>query len=335
MGYFGGTRQDQGVWGPELKARIKRLSLFAIFLGAFTILLVALMDGEGGSFSLLPEGLFHRRSVTIQSQSKSPIVKAEVLVATEPVTQGTRLRSNMFKLDVRPITGIEDQVLKDLSAVRNQYAVAPISVDSIVLKEQIGKNSPTNIITSRIPDGFRAVSIPVDAESGVEGWARPGARVDVVWSTQHRGKQLVSTIVENAEVLSAERSTENDTAAAAGAALPTHITLLVTIKDAQRIQLAKTSGALSLNLRGDSDDSGGNAETISIDKLLRPIVAENIGEAQGKVVMGGKEYVLTDGRLIPSDEFEKEDREDSKIRNGTFGSEARARLKIDGEKEKK
>ncbi|NMC61904.1 MAG: Flp pilus assembly protein CpaB [SAR324 cluster bacterium] len=227
-------------------------------------------------------------------------------------------------------------MIRDLSSIRNQYASTQLSADTVVLKEQLSTTSPINVITSRIPEGFRAVSIPVDAESGVEGWARPGARVDVVWSTEHRGRKLVTTIVENAEVLSAERSTETDTATQMGQPLPSHITLLVSLKDAQRIHLAKASGALSLNLRGDTDNQSGTVETISMEKLLKPIVSKDIGEIQGKVTLNGEEFVFAEGKLIPVKDLKIEDEEKQEEpaseEKASWQPEVRARMKLEDEK---
>ena len=296
MGYFGGTRHGRAWAHAQWHAILQRTVLATIFIAAALVLVTAYKTA-GIERAALAQLLKLPNAAAREATGQGPVIKSAVYVASQHIAAGTRLGPSLFKVDTRPIQGIEDQVIRDSSELRNRFAATEIRPDTVLLSSHLAKEAPGNVITSRIPDGYRAVSIPVDAESGVEGWARPGARVDVVWSTEHRGRRLVSTIVEKAEVLSAEQSTEPSSIKELG--LPKHITLMVSIRDAQRIQLAKTSGALSLNLRGDSDDDAGSAETISIDTLLRPIIAEKLGNAQGKVSVQNQEYALVDGKLIP------------------------------------
>ena len=147
----------------------------------------------------------------------------------------------------------------------------------------------------------------MDATSAVEGWARPGARVDIVWTTQNRGKQAVITIVQNAKILSAESLTQSQVEQTGKSiAIPSTVTMLVTAQDAKKIQLARTSGTLSLTLRGDNDlgksEMGG---TITFDDLLgttERTVDEN-PNIQGTIKIGGVEYKLIDGKMVPASEL--------------------------------
>ncbi len=155
-------------------------------------------------------------------------------------------------------------------------------------------------ITAKIPKGHRAVAIPVDPISGVEGWVAPGVRVDVVWTTIVDGQPMAVTIVENAHVLSAGRRTDKNSAplgAVNGVSVQAeHVTLLATIADSQKIQLAKKSpGSLSLSLRGDGDLELQGVETTETGQLLGISATENPTE---EVELGGKSYILNNGQLI-------------------------------------
>jgi pilus assembly protein CpaB len=247
---------------------------------------------------------------------------AEVLVPVQQIEPGTALEPTMFKKEKRPKLGLPQRVVKDFEEVKGQYSRSIIVADLPLSQEYLTQVKPANTITARIPEGYRAVTINVDIRTSVEGWARPGARVDVIWASRIRNKEAVTVIVQNAVILSAERQTESSNQQAqqsgilpgrqpqAQAAVPNTVTLLVSAKDAQKIQLASTTGSLSLSLRGDTDAGQGQASgSITIDQLISdnaPQEQQPNGKEpiEGTVRIKGpsgnyEEWVLKGGRLEP------------------------------------
>ena len=180
----------------------------------------------------------------------------------------------------------------------------PLHRDNIAVEKPILAD-----VSMSIPTGFRAVAIPVNPESGVEGWVRPGVYVDVVWSTQHRDKKMVSIIVENARVLSAggvseEMHKRNMKLAASGQKAPgggnggalqaRYVTLMVSLEDSQRINLAKTSGALTLSLRGSEDQNAAGDKTFTVEKLLNSRGVVLSDQVTGTVSVAGKHFEVRD-----------------------------------------
>ncbi len=290
MAYFGGTATERP-W--------PRIDRTAAFLFATCILGLAAYLSLATNIFRHPEP---EKIVVIKEVPAEPkATSAMILVAVDNIWPGQKLTQSMLRLEDRPIVGIEDKAFKGLDELRGAYAVTSVAANTPLLKEHISFSPPSNILTARIPEGFRAVSISVNAETGVEGWARPGARVDVVWTSTHRGRMIVSTIVENAQVLSAERSVESlPQGSSTSVPLPTHITLLVALKDAQKVQLAKASGALSLNLRGDLDSGQSGSGTLTVDNLLRRQDIRDLDEAQGRVRIDGKDFVMKGNALVPA-----------------------------------
>lgn len=291
MAYFGGVGSERP-W-PRVNP------------GAALLMVVAVVFIGGSSYVLLTTDVL-KQAFASQHDEIKPIVETPTLVTTEvlvpnsTIRAGKRLYPEMFHREARNIQGMEGKLVNVNDDINSYFALSNIPAGTLLFKEQVSDVPPRNLITARIPEGFRAVSISVDAESGVEGWARPGAKVDVVWSTQQRGRQMVSTIVENAEVLSAARSTEttmNDNRDSSKP-LPSQITLLVAVKDAQKIQLAKASGSLTLNLRGDGEEANRGNEAITVDRLLKGSGAESNDDVQGTVQFNGKEYQVKGGKLV-------------------------------------
>lgn len=285
MAYFGNTNSYR------LFSRVEPRTLFVLLWFSVCLLVVALMYRNGGR-SMTPSAP--------PSQSQHIGVVTKVLVPINSIEPGVKLTSNLFKVEDRSIEGIESKVIRNFDSINGAYSNSLIASNVPLVNEYITFETPANALTAKIPEGYRAVTISVNEETGVEGWVRPGARVDVVWLSSLRGRPSITTIVENAEILSAERSIDKDpTAKNEGA--PGHITLLVSIKDAQRIQLAKSAGSLSLSLRGTKDRNEIGSETITVEGLLRTSETMNQSDATGWIKVGDKSFEInTEGKIKPS-----------------------------------
>ena len=292
-GYFGGVspvRQNQ---------RAKLIGVAAV-VAALVLLVLGLVLFVKAS----PGGSAPVASAPVQDTS---IEMVEVLVPLQTVEAGAALEPSMFRKEARPRIGISKQIVRDFEEIKGFYARSLIAADQPLHSDYITQIRPTNAITAKIPEGYRAVTINVDARTSVEGWVKPGAKVDVSWAYRVSGKEAVAVIVKNAQVLSTERSTDTDQAARQGAPVPNTVTLLVSSKDAQKIQLAQTSGTLTLSLRGDGDSGR--------DEVLGAITIEDLTgtreqPGQSQPPAGGtvrirnadgkfEEYVLRNGKLEP------------------------------------
>ena len=246
------------------------------------------------------------KSVVVEKQ---PLVEmVDVLVPVRAIEPGKPLDPAMFMRVKRPALAVSDGVLRNIDQVRGLYARTTIPSGQMLHKDFATTVRPSNPIAQVIPDGFRAVSINVSATSGVEGWARAGARVDVSWVTESEGQRVATVIVQNAKVLSAERQIDPAGDQKKDAPIPTTVTLLATDKDAKRISFAATDGQLVLLLRGAEDSGKSSSATGSIsygDLLGQSSPTDSNGRIQGFVRIGGKgtvaneEFVLfNDGKLI-------------------------------------
>lgn len=183
------------------------------------------------------------------------IPNVDVVVPVRMIETGETLQPNMFRVESRPQAAVSERIVRNLADIQGQFAKAVIMPGEPLNREYVVATRPINAITRNIPEGYRAVTITVNVQTGVEGWARPGARVDVAWTSGGARGSRLKIIVQNALVLSAERQMvpPPDAAGVAGP-VPSTVTLLAAAKDAARILLASnTGGTLSLALRGESD----------------------------------------------------------------------------------
>jgi len=293
MAYFGGTVSAKP-WS-RIDSR-------------FVLLFLVSFAGIAASMSLAHNIL---QPTSARATQTTPVVSPPprlnlslTLVATKEIASGTKLLPSMFKLESRELADSEKAVVRDLDELVGRYARIDISRNTPLLQSAITTTGNTTDIAEKIPNGYRAVAIPVNALTGVEGWVRPGANVDVVWSTERDKQFVVVTIVENAKVLSVEHSLDSDNDSEIPLTnSPNHITLVVPSSDAQKIQLAKSSGNLSLSLRGGQDQVGSGVGLLTSDNLL--IRRDIRDEVKSKVTIDGTEYGFVGGKLVRMSELEK------------------------------
>lgn len=286
--YFGGTpvRQDS-------KAQI------ALFLSFFFLLLFAALAYRILTHSTSTPAT--TAAVVIQEELPQ-VTMIDVVVPLRQIEAGQQLNPAMFKIDRRPKMGLDYGIVNDLELVSGYYASTLLVPGQPLALAALSKIQPVSAISSKIPPGFRAVSIHVNATSAVEGWARPGSRVDVDWLSKINGQSGVTTIVHNAEVLSADRQSAVNPNSP-DVAIPHTVTLLVTTGDARAIKLAQSAGVLELVLRGDNDsgkvEEGGS---ITVDDLLQGSRTKNVRDQRkgGTLIMDGKKYLVEkNGSLSP------------------------------------
>ena len=230
----------------------------------------------------------------------------DVLVPIQKIDTGMQLDPSMFRKETRAVVGGSANIVTSFDQLRSAYAASFIAAGEPVMLDYITSNPPLNQIQAKIPDGFRAVTMSVDSTTSVEGWARAGAKVDVMLSPTRVQKPTLTVIVQNAKVLSASRSTSGEPGASpSDPKAQTTVTLMVTGDDAAKIQLAAKAGTLSLALRGDEDtvESPQNT-TIGIETILGVGTKQPTQQVQteGKVTVGGRDYFIVAGKLLSPEE---------------------------------
>jgi pilus assembly protein CpaB len=282
--------------GFKTAARIRMVLMVLTFVIA-TLVAVSSVVMYANKFAKQAE-----KPVIIERETAPEMVR--VLVPIDKIETGATLDASMFQLKEYPKVGISSRVVRNFSEIRGQFAKSTIAPDMPLLVDYVSKYKPINQITASIPEGYRAVTINLDLKSSVEGWARAGAKVDVLWTYKIRNKQTVTTIVQNATVLSAARRAAGEPPPKDGAPVANTSTLLVTSLDANKIQLAQTRGTLSLLLRGDRDIApNGTGRTITTDDLWGGSNTRGRRALEGVIRVREKEGGFTEYGLTPTGEL--------------------------------
>lgn len=224
----------------------------------------------------------------------------QVLVAASDIPAGSFVRSGtniaMIEWPKDKITGV---MLTNTTTKISDY-------DGAVARRAIAKGEPimANTLVRRSEGGFmsavlepgkRAISIPVDATSGNAGFIFPGDHVDLILThvfnkTSTGDMRASETFIENARVLAVDQSLDNPENKAV---LAKTVTLEVTPKQAEEINVAKDLGKISLSLRSlaitppplaENSDGATTAKAKKVENL-DDVLRENLG--QENLVMNG------------------------------------------------
>ena len=129
----------------------------------------------------------------------------------------------------------------------------PLAAGEPILDRQLTAAGAGLGLSTRIPDGMRAISLKTDQVVGVAGFLLPGTHVDVLvtFRTPEQPDPVTSTVLQDAQVIAAGQKTQPDPEGK-----PTTVdvvTLLVKPMDAERVTLASQQGTVHFILRNGSD----------------------------------------------------------------------------------
>ncbi len=297
MAYYGGTQAKLPMAGSENRVLIGSLILVAILVFSFCAFIL-LADKDEKEVTTIVQ-----KEVVKEMVPATPTFK--VVVPRVTIWPGQEVTREMLKLSDQTLEPQQAQRVADTyKEVEGKFATAVLVEGMPIIKDQVTTTLSLESVVSKIPAGYRAVTIPVNAETAVEGWVRPGVDVDVVWTSTHRDKLFITTIVEKALVLSGGGAGPQAVAETKNSGSAGYVTLLLTVKQAQKVQLAKKSnGSLSLSLRGQQDEGNLGTETMAIDSLLKDSDIRELETVEG-IRLNGEEYILKAGELVPSSEVE-------------------------------
>jgi pilus assembly protein CpaB len=218
-----------------------------------------------------------------------------VLAAAHDLQVGTLLRlSDVRKVALNTADVPKGSVFVSKEAV-GRVLLYPMSANEPLTLKKLSGPTTAEGVAALIDAGYRAVSVQITDVSGVSGLIQPGSHVDVLFTRPgSMAEAITSTILQNVKVLAmghtlavvptpvadSKSDTKTTTATTAPATKTTVATLVVTPQDAQKLELAKNEGRISLTLRNPQDtlsaDSGGPMTTEALD----PVVSARLARAR-------------------------------------------------------
>ncbi len=202
-----------------------------------------------------------------------------IVVATQPLEFGSALTPENLRMQNFPAGSVPAGAFNSLEDAMQggRVALRPIVPGEPVLSDKVSGSGGRAVLSTLLPEGMRAVSIPVSAVSGVSGFVRPGDIVDILLTRQIPGlgataqDQMVDIIMEGVQVLAIDQVASE----AEGAQNPQVGSTAVVQVDqfgAQKLVLANRVGQLSLALRNVENQEPGPMLTVTSRDLGDPSI---------------------------------------------------------------
>jgi pilus assembly protein CpaB len=226
----------------------------------------------------------HAKTVAPQTESQ-----VRVVVATHDMPLGTLLRQSDVRLINYPQRYVPKGVVLEPKEAVGRVLLVTLNNNEPVLLSKVSAPTSVEGMASTIEPGFRAVSVQINDATGVAGMIQPSARVDVLFTRPGTmAEAITSTILQNVKVLATgHQSTAAQAAAEARTTRTPVVTLLLTPADAQKLELAKNQGKISLSLRNPLDGTTAPETGPVTTEVLDPNVNARIALAK-KGRVGGK-----------------------------------------------
>lgn len=184
------------------------------------------------------------------------VATEEIVVADKEINIGSTIEGGQIKTTGWPKANLPQGAIRTKEGVVGRIALQTIVPgDAVTESKLVPKEGPAGVMSYRIPEGHRAMTVGVDQVAGVAGFLTPGVMVDVVLTTTPPGKtETVSKIVlQNVPILAIGQIVERKEGEPK--VVPT-VTMDVTPDDAEKLAIAGSQGRLQLVLRrlGDKED---------------------------------------------------------------------------------
>jgi pilus assembly protein CpaB len=191
-----------------------------------------------------------------------------VVVAAVDVELGTRLSPEMLTVVEWPTGAVPAGAFSSLDALQGRVLRVGVLRGDALIERKLAPAGAQGGLSAVITQGKRAMTVRVNDVVGVAGFALPGTFVDVMVNTQ-RGRgddgHISKTVLEQVLVLAvAQEASRDETQPKVVSA----VTLELTPQDAEKLDLARSVGTLSLVLRNQVDRQRVNTVGTTKQQLL-------------------------------------------------------------------
>lgn len=246
---------------------------------ALFLLLLAVLIGLAAAF-------YATRWVALRANFAS----SKVAVAAVDIELGGRISPQMITMVEWPAGSVPPGAFSDLKKLEERVVKVGIPRGDAILERKLAPPGTKGGLSAVIAEGKRAMTVRVNDVVGVAGFALPGNYVDVMVNARRERNsgddtQITLTVLEQVLVLAiAQEASRDETKPKVVSA----VTLELTPDEAERLDLARNVGSLSLVLRNQLDKQTVATKGVTRDQLLglqKPTAAQPPAKPIVRVVM--------------------------------------------------
>ena len=197
----------------------------------------------------------------------------KVAVAKADISLGGRVTPELVSMVDWPASSVPPGAFTDGKLLETRVARASMLRGEPIMESKLAPPGTTGGLSAVVADGKRAMTVRVNDVVGVAGFALPGNFVDILVNTQEEGtksngnkeKPISKIVLERILVLAiAQESSRDETKPKVVNA----VTLELTPIQAEKLDLARSVGTLSLVLRNQIETGPVNTEGATKTSLL-------------------------------------------------------------------
>ncbi len=221
---------------------------------------------------------------------KSQAGTTRVVVAVTDIDMGSKITPAMLTVVNWPSGSVPQGAFSKVDGLQERVIKVNLQKGEALIERKLTPQGAQSGLSAVISEGKRAMTVRVNDVVGVAGFALPGTYVDVMLNTQSdqdgirrnrdQDKRISKTVLERVLVLAVAQESSRDDAKPK---VVKAVTLELSIHDAEKLDLARSVGTLSLMLRNQFDQQAVKTAGMTRRELLGlPEVVE------AKVIKAGK-----------------------------------------------
>ena len=193
---------------------------------------------------------------------QASVATSGVVVAARDIELGSVLNTSMLQVAIWPSGSMPSGASNDVKALETRVVKTTVMRGEPVLESKLAPVGTKGGLSAVIGAGKRAITVRVNEVVGVAGFALPGNHVDVMVHTHDEKDKPISKIVlEKILVLAVAQEAGRDETKPK---VVNAVTLEVSPEQAEKLDLARSVGSLSLVLRNQVDT--GTTPTVGVRK---------------------------------------------------------------------
>ena len=235
-----------------------------LILGAAVI---ALSTGLAAKTWLAGTAVPTVKAVAVRAMAVAPS-GPRVLVAQRALPVGTIITADSVNFQEWPRSMVQDAYFVDGKGIDMNKLIGtvvryPVTAGQPLTQGALVAPGDRGFLAAALGPGMRAITIPVSDKSAVAGFVFPGDHVDLMLTQSVAGNgqdnsgplRVTETILKNLRVLATDQSVDNDSANGKTVVKSFHmVTLEVTPRIAEKIEVAQSVGSLDMTLRSIADN---------------------------------------------------------------------------------
>jgi pilus assembly protein CpaB len=216
----------------------------------------------------------------VQAEAKGPPMD-EILVATKNVSIGSTLDEKNMAWRPWPKDSVAKTYVskaanpKGLDDYKGALTRNALLSGDPINTARVAKGERGGVMAALLPEGMRAIAVPISPETGAGGFILPNDRVDVLLTRKERatnanGRDNVvsETILPNVRVMAIDQTIQEKDGEKV--VVGRTATLELSPRQAETLSMAKQLGELSLTLRSLADSAKANPSSDATPSLNKP-----------------------------------------------------------------